>query len=622
MNRRSKCQLAMFVLLVQGVLLVQVGAEALAVEGDSDDSTKVGRLIEQLGADSYSTRVRAMDRLQRMGLEAFDELQLAQFDPDIEIEMAARFLVSSLLVSWSEETDPTEVRDTLHEYGAQDESERASRIEMLAEFPDRKGLTALVRLTRFETSMRLSRLAALAVMQQPMSDDPIVRRRNAEVITDVLDENDRQASEWLRVYSQDLARGDYSADRWRELIAVQRHEMDAATTQSATRPSILELVQICATRAIESGRREEALALARSNIDLIEPTTRHLIDACTWAIDHQLHPFVLDLREQFERMFDQQPVLLYGAAEAMKVVGDEAEADRLAELALQIRPLPVDEAAIEKMSPREIEEIAQAHREIGMSLQQRGLFHWAEREFRQIIKAIPIDTHPSSIVRNQLATMLGELERHDDVVEVLQPLIDRIENDDKFKQQLNSNFVPYNHFRSEVLYHGALAKLEKGDVDEARPMLEQAYALSESNVDILITMYRTDGDAKWKDQVQTKLTAAIRRADAEVQQAKVQALAMGRIGEPAIADYMNQYAWLVSNTEGDKQKALQWSLKSLELDADGAKYDTCGRCYFAVGDYDNAILMQKRAIKLMPHSPPLIRQLKEFEAARSPGSSN
>ncbi len=142
---------------------------AIPVAGDDPSAgkpergeAKVRTLIQDLGDDSYATRIKAMDKLQRMGLEAFDELYLAQFDPDIEIEMAARYLVSSLIVSWSKETDPAEVRAALHEYGAQNETERNSRIELLAEFADRKGLPALVRLVRFETSMRLSRLAALA----------------------------------------------------------------------------------------------------------------------------------------------------------------------------------------------------------------------------------------------------------------------------------------------------------------------------------------------------------------------------------------------------------------------------------------------------------------------------
>jgi tetratricopeptide (TPR) repeat protein len=88
-----------------------------------------------------------------------------------------------------------------------------------------------------------------------------------------------------------------------------------------------------------------------------------------------------------------------------------------------------------------------------------------------------------------------------------------------------------------------------------------------------------------------------------------------------LAREYNQYAWLVSNTEGDYAKALDYSLKSLELELDGAKLDTCARCYFALGEFDNAIRMQKRALKYMPHSPPLLRQLDEIEGAKAKATS-
>ncbi len=458
------------------------------------------------------------------------------------------------------------------------------------------------------------------MMQQKMGDDPSVRQRAAEQISEGLGGNDRQASEWLRVYAQDLAQGKYAAQQWRDLIAVQRTEIDSSASVAATRASVLELVQICATRAIDSGDRDEALALARESSDLIDPTSRHLVDACSWAIDHQLHPFVLDLRSQFRSLFDQQPVLLYGAAEAEKVAGNDDAAARLADMALAIRPFPATDAEREKMSPRDIEETAQAHLEIGVSLQERGLFHWAEREYRKIIEHLEVDSHPSTVVRGQLAMMLAELERHEAVVEVLEPLVQRVEKDDKMKQRLNLMFIRYNHYRSEMTYHSALAKIEKGDLDEARQLLVQAYSLSENPVDILISMYHTDGDQGWRQLVKSKLTSAIIRADSEVQSAQLKSRANGRVGPATVAEMMNQYAWLVSNTEGDYKKALQYSLESLELDADGAKYDTCGRCYYALGDLENAILMQKRAIKLMPHSPPLERQLKLFEQAVKEGN--
>ncbi len=330
-----------------------------AADQENRQRTEVGELIEQLGSDSYATRVRAKEKLQRMGLEAFDELHSAQFrTDDNEIAMAASHLVSSLLVKWSKETDPPEVREALDEYGAQSESERLSRIEMLAELSDRKALDALVRLARFETSLRLSRRAALALMQQPMAADPDTRRRHSEQVLEVLGANDRQASQWLRVYAEDLSSGGYSAQRWRELIDRQRQEIDTAATQQSTRPSVLELVRVCATRAARSDQRAEALRLASANLDLIPPTTRDLVDACGWAIDNNLHSFVLELRRHHQRMFDDQPILLYGAAEATKVGGDVAQADQLADRALKINALPQDDQQRARMSPKEIEETA------------------------------------------------------------------------------------------------------------------------------------------------------------------------------------------------------------------------------------------------------------------------
>jgi tetratricopeptide (TPR) repeat protein len=78
----------------------------------------------------------------------------------------------------------------------------------------------------------------------------------------------------------------------------------------------------------------------------------------------------------------------------------------------------------------------------------------------------------------------------------------------------------------------------------------------------------------------------------------------------------NQYAWLISNTEGDYQLALRCSQRSLELQPNFSTYlDTLGRCYYAVGDYENAVKYQRRAVELEPFAMSLKRQLQLFEAA-------
>ncbi len=581
---------------------------------------EIAKLIEDLGADSYFTRTRATERLQHLGLEAFDDLHGAQFHPDNEIAMAARFLVSSLLVSWSKDSDPPEVQEALSEYGAQDELERSSRIDMLSELPDRSGLLALVRLARFETSLRLSRLAALAAMRQTMVGDQAQRRRSAEQIQQTLGDSTRQSAEWLRIYSEDLLTGSYSIDGWRELIAKQRQQVDAAASDASNRESVLELVRVCASRAAMADMKDEAVNLAVENIDLIPPTTRDLVEACGWAIDNELHPFVLQLKQQHERMFDQHPVLLYGAAESQIASGNDGEADRLAEQASKIRPLPMDDQARSKLQPKEIEEIAQTHRMIAGNLRDRGLFHWAEREYRLVIDSMNIDDGPSAAARGKLAEMFGEMEKHQEAVDVLNPLVERAEKDAKLQQKLNNMLFNLSRAKSDVLFHNAKLLVQKGDIAAARPMMMEAYDRYQINIDILIAMYRLEGDEEWNRAVKQRLDVSTRQSELMIQQARLRAKQFGRTFDEQVADAYNQYAWLVANTQGEYQRALDYSLKSLEVrtesESTGARLDTCARCYFAVGDIDKAILTQKRAIKLLPHSPPLKRQLKEFEEAK------
>lgn len=621
--------------LLIGLLLgvwssIATQAQTLSVESgpasgerQPPSQSEIRKLIEKLGSDSYATRLRARERLQRIGLEAFDELHLAQFHSDSEVAMTASDLVSSLQVSWSKETDPPEVRAALNEYGAQSESERLSRIEMLAEMSDRKGLPALVRLVRFEKRLRLSQRAALALMQQPMSDDPDVRQRRAEQITAILGTNDRQSAQWLRVYALDLSGGEYSADPWRDLLVRQRQQIDTGASEDSTRPSVLELVRVCAVRASAAGQHDEALRLARQNIDLIPPTSRDLVDACSWAIDNQLHPFVLELSRQHQRIFSAQPMLLYGAAEATKVAGDQVAANQLAERASQIQPLPKDQQERDKLSPKEIDETAQAHRTIGQKLQERGLFHWAEREFRQIIDAMDVDSQPASVARVHLARMLAELTRYEEAAEVLKPLTERIEKDDKFKQGLRSVMYAYNGIKSDQNYYEALAMIERGETEAAKPLLQHAFRMQPDNIDILITMYRLKSDQQWNQLVLDTLEKTVHRLGLEVQSAELQARQAGRmrLSQEFLGNELNQYAWLVSNTQGDYQKALNFSLRSLEIDSDAPKMDTCARCYFAMGDYENAARMQRRAVRLMPHSPPMLRQLSEFEAKLDPSTA-
>jgi Flp pilus assembly protein TadD len=83
-----------------------------------------------------------------------------------------------------------------------------------------------------------------------------------------------------------------------------------------------------------------------------------------------------------------------------------------------------------------------------------------------------------------------------------------------------------------------------------------------------------------------------------------------------VPNFYNQWAWLIANTEGDQAKAVEYSRRSLELAPDEASYlDTLGRCYFAVGDLENAAKSQRQAVKLAPQYHVMQKQLALFESA-------
>ncbi len=607
-----------------------VATNATAASGSASSSTQVQQWIEKLGDPSFAVRQRARGELQRMGLQAFDALHEAQNHVDSEIALTARHLVSSLLVSWSTESDPQAVKDALNEYGAQSESERQNRLDRLADLPQRQGLAALCRLARFETSLRLSREAALLVMRMPILPDQQANERDAETINEVIGDNDRLAANWLRAYANDLVTTSYSTNAWRELVQQLKLAFDEGTDPGISRNTVIEFVQVCATRANSMKHRDEALSLFVDYLDLIPPRTREVTDACSWAIDNQLHSIVLELKKRHAELFDKHPILLYGAAEALLAEDQSDEAEKLANQAILVDPLPPsDSDEAKKLSPKMLEEVAQRHREVARELESRGLFRWAEREYQHIVDRSSLESDIGAIARSHLVTLYANLERHEDCIQMLEPLLKRVQSDQQYARRVATLLIGVPQLKVIDATQRGLLALKQKQFEDARKYLSAALEMTPTNADILIAMYRTEGDDQWKKLVLGKIQQLAKLFETEIKNRQNQSkqLFLQLPSSDYLAECMNQYAWLISNTEGDYKKALDYSLQSIELTSHdptqtAAQLDTCGRCYYALGQYDDAIRMQKRAIKLTPHTPSMERQLQLFEEAKAKQEAN
>ena len=160
-----------------------------------------------------------------------------------------------------------------------------------------------------------------------------------------------------------------------------------------------------------------------------------------------------------------------------------------------------------------------------------------------------------------------------------------------------------------------------GSNKKHREFLEKGLAEDPRDADVLIAMYRfPQPDDAWKTKTKSAIDTAVKHFQGEVKRYEtlfrqgdnpVQLDALRR----KLASANNQLAWLVANTTGDLDEALRCSQRSLELRPGSAGYlDTLAHCYYAKGDYENAVKHQLDAVSKEPHSAQMRRQLKLFQA--------
>jgi tetratricopeptide (TPR) repeat protein len=145
------------------------------------------------------------------------------------------------------------------------------------------------------------------------------------------------------------------------------------------------------------------------------------------------------------------------------------------------------------------------------------------------------------------------------------------------------------------------------DYKGQRKSLERAYSRNHKDPDVLIAMYRLqESDDTYRERVKGRIVRALAEVEQEIE------------GNPAEPNGYNHYAWLVSNTEGDYDKAVRYSLKSLELRPETPSYlDTLGRCYYSAGELDKAVETQRKAVEMHPKVKVMQKQLEVFEKAQA-----
>jgi tetratricopeptide (TPR) repeat protein len=563
------------------------GAESL--ESSADLAKRVDRLIEQLGDPRFPMRERAQAELAELGSTAFDALTAAQSHRDLEIAHRARTLVQSIRMDWVRDTDSEAIRKLLEDYDLQTDQERRKRITVLAGKSQAEGLAALCRLVRFERSVQLSKEAALAVMDQkrPAKADWPERSR---IIREETQLSKRSAARWLAAYAQFASRPEEALAAWKGILEEENEQTKRLPTHEQ-RSIQAGLFRQQVIMLLEAEQQDEALVAMRRMLDIENSDSQSLAELIQWVIRQEAWPLVDEVAQRLDGQLTGNAYLMYLVAQAHDLRGDTEAAEAMAAKALG-QAGDID-----------------GHFRLAYQLHQNGLLKWAEREYQAVIapKGQAADSPFISYTYGLLGELLNDQQRFGEAADKLEEYVKTMAPKPRGRPGRGAG----ERSRDQVLarMHFFRAKQHAAEKDTAKQIehLHKALEHDATEADVLIALYR----AEQSPEEHKKVLAKIRNAAALFKQRLVTA--------PEDTMWMNQYAWLVGNTEGDYDEAIRHSQRSLELAEEeqmGGYLDTLAHCYAAKKDYETALKHQARALELEPHSGEIRRAYERFKRLR------
>jgi tetratricopeptide (TPR) repeat protein len=361
-----------------------------------------------------------------------------------------------------------------------------------------------------------------------------------------------------------------------------------------------------ADRLTQQALGEEAESIMRRMIGLLNPTQPEVLETIDWFRKRECWVLAAEVAERFPDLFRRSPQLLYRLAETHAQLGRHDQADQVAREAMAI-----------------VSEGAEKHMEMAANLQHDGLFTWAEREYRHV--AGLLEEAPSEAARAKLylSEMLHDTRQDAAAGEVLEEMIRAVESDEDFRRIVEIELGrELGAIKSRKYFFQAQHQGRSGDRSGERASLLEGYRHDPHDADLLIAMYRlADADEAWMEETRERIGAAAEHFRSQIKDLTNRMNSSRAFEDRALASFQlalvhNQFAWLIANTEGDFDESLRCSRRSLELQPNRAGFlDTLGRCYYAKGDYVNAVKYQTQAVALEPHSPQMLAQLSLFETA-------
>jgi len=312
-----------------------------------------------------------------------------------------------------------------------------------------------------------------------------------------------------------------------------------------------------------------------------------LIELDSWETIKELAP-------RFAGQFNGNAILLYVLARAQAETGDKPLSEQTA-------------AAARKLAPGKRPDDLLAHLGTAHSLQNRGWFDWAQREYAHVIQSGADGGEFAVTARSWLAEMLHDQGDDFRAAGELQKVVDQVGARAPDSKQLAGSVLEIprslGEVRARMNFFRACHFREHNERTKQREYLDKALTADSTDVDVLIACYRiSEQNTPYRKRILKLIEGSAARIRREI------------VKEPDDPTPYNQFAWLIGNTQGDFEEALRYSKRSLQLRPQSGGYlDTLAHVYFGMGDYENAVKTQTKAIELEPHSGLIRRKLDFFK---------
>ncbi len=575
-------------LFVLTVTVRSFGQEASSSGPVTGDLGQLPALIEQLGSADYEARETAQKAIEAFGFEAFDLLTEAEAGDDPEIAARARYLVRRMQVEWAAATDSAEVKRILANYAQGDDRQRKQTIEALAALANGEGLPALARLVRFENAQLRSKQAGIRAVeslskQAALGDDVVT------VVERTLGQSNRPGADWMRTALHRQSDPAAAIDAWGKHVEAEQETFRTFPQRSHV-DFIRAMIRVQAEWLQGLERREEADVAMRRLVALDPGTNQSLQELIHWFTERQAWHMLDELQRRFDDRIERDAILLYRLASARERQGAPEQAEALVTKALAL-----------------YDEDPARHYQVARVLTALAMRRYAIRELEKVVAAGPPEA--MHVLESRVLLAEAYYDRGDNLAAAasLKAALDAVE-----KAPPQARIAETLRMRDPASMKARMLfceAVEAAKTDPAAAAVKFLAALDadESDLDVLIALHRHEG---LSDDQRQRVRGLIVKA-AELQRMVIR-------DSSRDATPYNQLAWLLANTDGDRQEALACSLKSLELSPNDPGYlDTLGHCYFALGDFDNAIKTQEKAAAADPESGLLARALERFRAAKA-----